>query len=194
MNFSIKHYFSIPFLSITFLMFGCGDKTTNPQKNPVLRDFFMTNQISGWVTDSSCHFIQYPAESLYGPINGAAPFYVDSGGLVSWFREKMYGGTQATPWSGDYDLNVYVHDYGTTKKAAWVFNRKSTSLFTSMEKISISPFASSEVQGKLQHGGLTAVANFGKFYFEFLIMGYADSTDAIPEAVKFFTEYKSLVY
>jgi hypothetical protein len=159
-----------------------------------LQDFFMTNQISGWVTDSSSHFVQYPPESLYGPINGAATFYVDSGGLVCWCREEMNGGDQATPWSGDYVFNGYIHDYGTPNKAKWVFNAKSSRLIAPDEKISIPPFTDNEVQAKLFYGGMQAIANFGKFYFEVIFMGYQDSTDAVPEAVKFLTKYKALVF
>ncbi|HUI91845.1 MAG TPA: hypothetical protein VLX68_06305 [Chitinivibrionales bacterium] len=173
------------------LVWNCGDKGTNPQTK--LQDLYFTSQISGWVPDSSSHFVQYPPESLFNYIDGPAQVYKDSG-LVSWFHEKMNGGPTASPLNGDYAFNGYVHNYGTTAKAKALYDAQVAVNITT--KVTLGQYSDNEAQASVVGGGIHVYATFGALYFEFYVMGFTVSqisTIAVPEALKFLDTYKAIV-
>jgi hypothetical protein len=177
------------------LVWNCSDKGTNPQAK--LQDLYFTTQITGWVPDSSSHFIQYPPESLFNYIDGPAQRYCDSG-LVSWFHETMNGGPTATTVGGDYAFIGYVHDYGTTAKAKALYGAKIAVNITPFpgNKVALGQYSDNEAQASAVGGGIQVYATFGKFYFEFNVTGFAVSqisTIAVPEALKFLDKYKATV-
>jgi hypothetical protein len=174
------------------LVWNCGDKGTNPPTT--LQDLFLTTQITGWVPDSSSHFKQNPPNGLYGPINGAAPAYIDSG-VVSWFSEKMYGGPTATSAGGEYVFIGYIMDFGTTKNAKALYGAKIAANFTPYpnDKVTLGQYSDNEAQAITNGGGVTVAATFGKYYFEFPVMGFSVTADAVTEALKFLDKYKATV-
>jgi hypothetical protein len=178
------------------LVWNCGDKGTNPQAK--LQDLYFTTQITGWVPDSSSHFVQYPAESLFNYIDGPAQVYKDSG-LVSWFHEKMNGGPTASPLNGDYAFNGYVHNYGTSAKAKALYGAKiavNIAPFPSA-KVTLGQYPDNEAQATAVGGGIQVYATFGALYFEFYFGGFTVSqisTLAVPEALKFLDKYKATIY
>jgi hypothetical protein len=171
------------------------DSSSTQLKVISLQDFFITNQIPGWITDSTSPFVQYPADSLYGPINGAAPRYIDSG-LVSWFREKMNGGPTATSTGGDYAFLGYVHDYGSTSKAKALYGAKIATDITPYpaDKVTLGQYSDNEAQASVVGGGIRVCATFSKFYFEFYVVGFQNSADAVTEGLKFLDKYKATIY
>ena len=194
----IKHLgrISIFILVCVALVWNCGDKVTNPQAK--LQDLYFTTQITGWVPDSSSHFVQYPPDSLFNFIDGPAQRYIDSG-LVSWFREKMNGGPTATPVGGDYAFGGYVHDYGTTVKAKALYGAKIAANITPFPsaKVTLGQYSDNEAQASAVGGGIQVYATFGTLYFEFNITGFTVSqisTIAVPEALKFLDKYKATIY
>jgi hypothetical protein len=163
-----------------------------------LQDLFITSQIAGWVPDSSSHFVQYPADSLFNFINGPAQRYIDSG-LVSWFHEQMNGGPTATPVGGDYAFDGYVHNYGTTAKAKALYDAKIAVNITPIpgNKVTLGQYSDNEAQASAGGGGIQVYATFGTLYFEFNVMGFLPSqisTIAVPEALKFLDKYKATIY
>jgi hypothetical protein len=184
---------SIFVISCIAIFLNCFGPETNPKTK--LQDLYFTTEVTGWVPDSSSHFVQYPAESLYNFINGPAQRYIDSG-LVSWFREKMNGGPTASPDSGDYVFNGYIHDYGTTAKAKALYEAKVVVNVTPYptKKVVLDQYSDNEAQAITVGGGIQVYATFGKFYFEFNITGFQVSGDAVPEALKFLDKYKATVH
>lgn len=172
------------------LVWNCGDKGTNPATT--LQDLYFTTQITGWVPDSGSHFIENPPNDLYGPMNGSAPPYV-SAGLVSWFREKMYGGPTATSLGGEYAFIGYVMDFGTIANAKSFFDAKAALAIQPADKVPLPSFTDNEAQAKPGSGGVMVYATFGKYYFEFPVMGYSVTADAVTEALKFLDKYKATV-
>jgi hypothetical protein len=172
------------------VIWNCGDKGTNPATT--LKDLFFTTQITGWVPDSASHFIENPPNGLYTPMNGSAPPYV-TGGLVSWFREKMYGGPTATSLGGEYMFLGYVMDFGTIANAKSFFDAKTALAIQPADKVPLASFTDNEAQAKPVTGGVMVYAAFGKYYFEFPVMGFAVTGDAVTEALKFLEKYKATV-
>lgn len=184
--------FSIFIIICVALVLNCGDKGTNPQAK--LQDLYFTTQITGWVPDSSSHFIQFPADSLSNYIDGPAQVYRDSG-LVSWFHEKMNGGPTATPVNGDYTFIGYVHNYGTTAKAKALYDAQVAVNITT--KVTLGQYSDNEAQASAVGGGIHVYATFGALYFEFYVTGFTVSqisTIAVPEALKFLDKYKATIY
>jgi hypothetical protein len=174
------------------------DSSSTQLKVISLQDLFITSQVTGWVLDSSSHFVQYPAASLFNYIDGPAQRYIDSG-LVSWFHETMNGGPTATPVGGDYAFDGYVHNYGTSAKAKALYGAKIAENITPFPsaKVTLGQYSDNEAQASAVGGGIQVYATFGALYFEFYFGGFTVSqisTIAVPEALKFLDTYKATIY
>jgi len=181
-------------LSAGAILFLSCEKASSP--TPPLSDFYLSSQLAGWVPDSTTPLDILPVDKLYGPLDGGAdPF--DKAGLLTWFHEKMNGGTHPTASSGDYLFDGYVHDYGTPEKARALFAKKVASdmpgdpLDTASGLVRFSTFPDSEAQGKMVLEGVMVEATFGQYYFEFNLVGYTDPGIAVAEAGKFLSWYKA---
>jgi hypothetical protein len=187
---------SIFVISCIAICLNCNDKGTNPQAR--LQDLYDSTQITGWIPDSSSHFVQYPADSLYRPKDGGAPTYIDSG-CVSWFFEKMNGGPTASSVGGDYVFMGYIMDLGTSKNARALYGAKIAANIAPypVKKVTLGQYSDNEAQAITVGGGIQVFATFGKFYIEFSLNGFLASqiaSIAVPEALKFLDKYKATIY
>ena len=174
------------------------DSSSTQLKVISLQDFYMTNQITGWIPDSSNHFKQNPADSLYGWKDGGAPTYIDSG-CVSWFFEKMNGGPTASSIGGDYVFMGFIMDFGTSKNARALYGAKIAANIAPYpaKKVTLGQYSDNEAQAITVGGGIQIYATFGKFFIEFNLTGFPASqiaSIAVPEALKFLDKYKASIY
>jgi hypothetical protein len=177
------------------IVLSCKNAPTTPEAT--LADFYVTTQVEGWVVDSTTPLHILPVDSLHLSIDGGYITY-ENAGLEKYFLEKLNGGPTHSPSYGDYNFSGIVQDYGTSGKVRTLFDTivahkmVQNVLDTFSDTVHLSQFSISEVQAKRVQGGVEVYATFGRYYFEFSLLGYVDPLTAAPDAVKFLTEYKAL--
>jgi hypothetical protein len=176
----------------------CKSGPTGPAvPQTVLSKFYLTDQVAGWVPDTSSHLAVLPVAALFHAIDGGAIPY-DSAGLKYWFTETMNGGPKHDSTYGDYNFIGYAEDYGNAANSKAIFDTLTAAkmvqnaLDTFSDTIHLPGFTVAEAQADRFQGGINVFATFGRYYFEFQLVGYADPTTAAPDAVKFLTAYKAL--
>jgi hypothetical protein len=165
---------------------------TNICKTTPLKDLIITNQISGWVIDSTsadtAMNITDANSSLFwdggngyycGQCNGTGPF---RGGFVTYFRNPAKG----------YNLTCFVLNYGTPLKAKTEYDTW-VNMTTGNTLEAISPFASTTAVGLDESGGLIAYANLSNIYMQLQFTNYASSSLAISDASVFLNYYNSVM-
>jgi hypothetical protein len=145
-----------------------------------LADLRIHGEMPGWQEDSAGGYEHYYPDTLYDLINGGAKMFDDMG-LLQGFQQKMSGPEGGT-------IAILVMEFPTEKIATGVYtyqrNDKSA-YFAIMGFPDSTAFALENVEG------LDGYAHFGKFYVQWMMLGFSGAAQASESAAAFLDFYKS---
>lgn len=163
---------------------------------PEINSLIITNQISGWVVDSSrgdstatampfvdstvYRFFDGGCVDYCGPCNGSDDL---KDGILTYLKNPQ----------SDSELTAIVIDYGTDSGAKAEFNLWIT-LDSWATRDTISPFSDTTALGfDAGGGGLSVHAHFRNYYIELDFSNYASPGAAVPDARAFLNYYYSKI-
>ncbi len=176
----------------------CAGPTTPKAVTTPVDSLIITNQITGWVLDSSVSvsgaatmpFTNSTANSNW--VDGGCPSYCGKcdgtdalkDGFGTYLKEPLAGATRK--------LEVFVLDYGSAAAADSEFNIWPIK-YAASTKETISPFPNTTAIGFDVGGGLYVFAHMSNIFIEMQFSDYDSSSQAVPDASAFSTYYNSKI-
>jgi hypothetical protein len=176
----------------------CGGPTSPVAKTTPVDSLVITNQITGWVLDSSesvsgaamMPFTNTTANNNW--VDGGCPSYCGNcdgtdalkDGFGTYLKEPLAGATRK--------LELFVLDYGSARAADSEFNVWVTKNSGSVSE-TITPFSTTTAIGFDEGGGLNVYAHMSNIYIELRFTDYDSSSQVVPDASAFLTYYNSKI-
>ncbi len=151
-----------------------------------LHQLYDSTVYASWIPDSESGYAAYDSTTVSNAIDGAAPTYVQAGMIT--FASKHLENTSP---SETLSCRIYLMNFGTTAKAAAIFNTTTSDHGAST---ALPPLGVSEAAYAVQTGAnINAYAHFDQFYFEIALTGHHTVADAVNDALYFLTKYKAVI-
>jgi hypothetical protein len=145
-----------------------------------LVDFRISVEFPGWTEAPVEGYADFTPNNLYDLINGGATPYIDNG-LAKGFRQKLSG-------DSGREYGVMAMDFETAEKAETIYELKRNG---KPNKTALGTYGPAVAFGFAVWKGIEGYAHFGKYYFEAVLTGVADSATAQSEMGNFIGFYES---
>jgi len=176
----------------------CQGPTSPVAKTTPVDSLIITNQMTGWVLDSS---VSVSGAAMMPFTNSTANNDWVDGGCISYCG-KCDGTDALKDGFGTYlkeplasatrKLEIFVLDYGSAAAADSEFNVWLNKNATSTKE-TISPFSNTTAIGFDVGGGLNVFAHMSNIFIELQFSDYDSSSQAVPDASAFLTYYNSRI-
>jgi hypothetical protein len=175
--------------SVGVMSLTCGGPTAPKTSGVTLSSLVITNQISGWKSDSLSYFVD---SSIYNFVDGGSSTYCGTCSL-STLKAGFLSFLYKVPAPADTErLKMFVIQYATSADVQAIFSGDSIGS-SFMPESALAPYSISEVLYTNNGSEIHAYGHFNNFFVELKLTGYATSGLALPDASTFMNYFHSKI-